>query len=155
MKLEQSFATFFIDEMLFGIRVKEVQEILRTMEVTRVPLAPKASNGLMNLRGNIVLAVNLRRLLGLPAANQKTCMNIVLKHEEEFYSLQVDSVGDVISTEEDDFEPVPETIPEEIRHLLQGAYKLKDRLLLVMDVKSVFEEKTLLGRERTNEVHVS
>lgn len=152
MMLEQSFATFYIDDLFLGIRVHEVQEILRPLKVTHVPLAPPACNGLINLRGNIVLAVSLRKLLGLPERVKNPGMNIVLRHQEEFYSLQVDAVGDVISAPEGEFEPTPETMPQEYRKLFRGAYKLESRLLLVLDIDRILDEKTLLGRDKLNEV---
>ncbi|MEI6687492.1 MAG: chemotaxis protein CheW, partial [Planctomycetota bacterium] len=96
MSKELSYATFTIDGKLFGILIEDVQEILRPLEVTEVPLASMAFNGLINLRGNIVLAVRMRQQLGLPTMEAKFCMNIILKLRDEFYSLQVDSVADVV-----------------------------------------------------------
>lgn len=152
MTADQSFATFYIDHYLFGIEVRQVQEILRPLKVTHVPLAPNACNGLINLRGNIVLAVPFRTLLGLPAREESQCMNIVMRHQDEFYSLQVDSVGDVITPDQEGFEAPPETMPQEYRKLLRGAYRLENRILMVLDLDIVLDEKTLLGREKLNEV---
>ena len=62
------FCTFYLDKLLFGVELKGVQEVIRTLEMTKVPLAPEVVSGLINLRGQIVTAVDLRRRLELEPA---------------------------------------------------------------------------------------
>ena len=152
MSLELSYATFVIDGKLFGILIQDVQEILRPLEVTKVPLASLAFNGLINLRGNIVLAINMRQLLGLPTLETSNCMNIVLKLQDEFYSLQVDSDADVVVVQQSDFEIPPETLPSETKRFISGTYKLDNKLLHILDIGQILEDKSLSHKEKQSEV---
>ncbi len=154
MSKELSYATFAIGGKLFGILIQDVQEILRPLEVTKVPLASLAFNGLINLRGNIVLAINMRQLLGFPLLETSNCMNIVLKLQDEFYSLQVDSVADVVVVHQADFEIPPETLPVETRRFISGTYKLENKLLHVLDIGQILEDKSLSIKEKQSEILV-
>ena len=136
--LDQSrqYSTFFVDSLFFGIQVLKVQEVLRYLEMTSVPLAPDVIEGLINLRGQIVTAVDMRRRLSLPKRKEgQTPMNMVVRSEEGAVSLLVDEIGDVIAVDADTFERVPDNVTSEARELLQGVYKQKDRLLLILDTK--------------------
>jgi purine-binding chemotaxis protein CheW len=122
-----------------------VQEVMRTLEMTPVPLAPHAVRGLINLRGQIVTAIDLRRRLGLPerAADQEP-MNVVMRTDDGAVSLLVDEIGDVIEVNEDAFEPPPDTLQGDARALIKGVYKLNGQLLLILDsVKTASSELTL------------
>jgi purine-binding chemotaxis protein CheW len=133
---EHKFCTFTLDGMLFGVEVLKVQEVIRFQEMTRVPLAPSVVRGLINLRGQIVTAIDLRRRLELherPA--DQPPMNVVIRTEDEAVSLLVDEIGDVREVDEDAFERPPETLRGIARELIRGAYKLQDRLLLVLDTE--------------------
>ena len=132
----RQYATFFVDGLFFGIDVLEVQEVLRYQEMTRVPLAPEVIEGLINLRGQIVTAIDMRRRLKLrPRTDGRTPMNTVVRTDEGAVSLLVDEIGDVIAVDADTFERAPDNVSPEARELLQGVYKQKDRLLLVLDTK--------------------
>ncbi len=126
--------TFFLDGLYFGVEVEQVQEVIRYQELTRVPLASPVVSGLINLRGQIVTAVDLRRLLELPdRPADKRPMNVVVRGDEGVVSLLVDEIGDVAEVDADSFEPPPETLRGQARELILGAYKLEDRLLLMLD----------------------
>ncbi len=130
----QQFCTFYVDDLYFGVDVLQVQEVIRSLEVTRVPLAPPAVHGLINLRGQIVTAIDLRTRLGLaPRPDGVEPMNVVVRTEDGAISLWVDEIGDVIQTDDDSFERTPETMPPAAKDLIRGVYKLSDRLLLVLD----------------------
>ncbi|MGO9210998.1 MAG: chemotaxis protein CheW [Terriglobales bacterium] len=131
---EQQFCTFFIERLLFGVEVEKVQEVIRHQGLTRVPLATELVGGLINLRGQIVTAVNLRRRLGLQDSPPgQLPMNVVVRTGEGVVSLLVDEINDVIEVEQKAFEPPPDTLDVAGRELIQGVYKLKDKLLLVLD----------------------
>jgi purine-binding chemotaxis protein CheW len=133
---ERQFSTFFLDGLLFGVEVCKVQEVIRYQEMTRVPLAPPVVRGLINLRGQIVTALDLRRRLNLKdRSSDRLPMNVVVRTGDEAVSLLVDEIGDVLEVEEGAFERPPETLQGEARELIRGAYKLKDRLLLVLDTE--------------------
>src|SRR5262249_26109126 len=120
----------------------QVQEVIRTQQMTRVPLAPKAVRGLINLRGQIVTAIDLRERLGLPPLGaDHDPMNVVVRTDDGAVSLLVDEIGDVLETDADEFEPVPETVTAFARELIRGVFKLPGRLLLIL------ETERLLGLE--------
>lgn len=132
----KQFATFMLDQYYFGVEVLTVQEVIRYQDMTRVPLAPAVVQGLINLRGQIVTAIDLRRRLELPVRTDgEQPMNVVVRTSDGVVSLLVDEIGDVVETSASDFEPAPDTISGAARELVTGVYKLKDRLLLALDVE--------------------
>jgi len=134
MNTTNQYCTFFLDDLFFGVEVQTVQEVIRSQEMTRVPLAPGVVRGLINLRGQIVTAIDLRRRLGLPdRPAERLPMNVVVRHDEGAVSLLVDEIGDVQEVREETFEKPPETLSGEARTLIQGAFKLDERLLLVLN----------------------
>jgi purine-binding chemotaxis protein CheW len=139
MAARRQFCTFFLDGMHFGVDVQKVQEVVPFQEMTRVPLAPPTVRGLLNLRGQIVTGIDLRRRLALPErACDEPPMNVVLRGEDSPVSFLVDSIGEVIEVAED-WEPPPETLQGPIRELIQGVYPLPDELLLVLDTAKTLD----------------
>lgn len=134
MARETQFCTFLVGGMLFGLDVACIQEVIRFQPLTVVPRMPGVIAGLINLRGQIVTAVDLRARLGLPPlpAGARP-LNVVVRTPEGAVSLLVDEIGDVIVVDDDNFERPPDTLDEAARALIQGAYKLKGCLLLVLD----------------------
>lgn len=140
------FSTFYLDGLYFGVEVLQVQEVIRYQKMTRVPLAPDAVEGLINLRGHIVTAIDLRRRVGLsPRAADDLPMNVVVRTDEGALSLLVDSIGDVVEVQDEQFEAVPETVKGRVADLVRGVYKLEGRLLLILDV----ERAVMVDDERT------
>lgn len=136
----RQYSTFYVGGLFFGIEVLRVQEVLRYLEMTRVPLAPEAIKGLINLRGQIVTAVDMRRQLGLPKrAEDELPMNLVVRSEDGAVSLLVDEIGDVLDVPADSYEPVPDNVPAEQREMIEGIYKLNGRLLLVLDAERALQ----------------
>ncbi len=132
------FATFQVDRLLFGVHVADVQEVLRPQTMTRVPLAPAVISGLINLRGQIVTAFDMRQRLKLAErAGGAAPMNIVVRADEEPLSLLVDEIGDVIDVAADAFERRPNNLDGAVKELIGGVYKLKDRLMLVLDINAM------------------
>ena len=126
--------TFYLDGHFFGVDAQSVQEVIRYQEMTRVPLTPECVDGLINLRGQIVTAIDMRKRLGLrerPA--DKLPMNVVVRSDEGAVSLLVDQIGDVIEVSSEDFETPPETLRGPTRELVHGAYELDGKLLLVLN----------------------
>ena len=138
MAQKQQLASCLVDGRLFGIDVAAVQEVMSGVELTPVPLAPPIVGGLLNLRGHIVTAIDVRRCLELAErpADQRP-VNLILRTDEECTSLLVDAVGDVLDVDENDFECPPETLRGRSRELIRGAYKLDGRLLLVLDIEEM------------------
>ena len=140
MSDDHKFCTFTLAGLLFGVEVAKVQEVIRHLNLTRVPLAPPIIHGLINLRGQIVTAIDLRCRLGMEARSaDRHPMNVVVRTDDEAVSLLVDEIGDVCVVDEDAFERPPETLNGVARDLIRGAYKLKDRLLLVLDTEKAVQ----------------
>ena len=138
MSDRQQFATFFLGDNYFGVEVDRVQEILRSQEMTPVPLSSPVVRGLINLRGQIVTAIDLRRRLGLPPRTEgQPLMNVVVRSSGGAVSLLVDDIGDVVETCAESFEPPPETLPLNVREMILGVHKLDDRLMHILDCTKV------------------
>jgi purine-binding chemotaxis protein CheW len=136
----RQYSTFFVDGLYFGVDVLDVQEVLRHQEMTPVPNAHAVITGLINLRGQIVTAFDMRRRLGVAGAlTERPPMNFVIRTEDGAVSLLVDEIGDVIEVRQEDFEPPPKTVSEIARDVIEGVYKLDGRLLLVLSTKRVLQ----------------
>lgn len=128
------YCTFWVDGLIFGVDVADVQEVLRWHDLTPVPRAPGCVTGLINLRGQIVTAIDLRERLGLPprAAGERP-MNVVMRSRDEVVSLLVDDIGDVIDTEGQALVPIPSNVPAQVSACLRGVLPRADAILLVLD----------------------
>jgi len=141
MRASQQFCTFFLDGHMFGTPVPKVQEVIQHQEMTRVPLAPEVVSGLINLRGQIVTAIDLRRRLGFGDRKDDALpVNVVVRTEDGPVSFLVDEIGDVIEVEEENFERAPETLQGPAGQLVRGVYKLANRLLVVLDTERAADE---------------
>ena len=134
MSAPQQLCTFQLDDLLFGVEVDRVEEVLPHRPLTPVPLAPPQIAGLINLRGQIVPAIDLRRCLGLaePAAGHEPG-NVVLRSRDGLLSLLVDHIGDVVAVDDLQIEPVPDSVEPAARRLLRGVCQLPGGLLLLLD----------------------
>lgn len=129
------FCTFYLDQLMFGVELQGVQEVIRELQMTPVPLAPSVVSGLMNLRGQLVTALDLRRRLELgPGKPHVKPMNVVVRSSDGAVSLLVDEIGDVVEVEETTFERPPETLQGKVRSMILGVHKLDKQLLHVLDI---------------------
>jgi len=134
------FCAFYLDKLLFGVELKSVQEVIHSLDITRVPLAPEVVSGLINLRGQIVTAIDLRRRLEMePSPSSTAAMNVVVRSEDGAVSLLVDEIGDVVEVEEDSFEPPPETLRGSVRAMILGVHKLDRGLMHVLNTEKACE----------------
>jgi purine-binding chemotaxis protein CheW len=141
MESEKQLCTFYVDDLFLGVDVIHVQEVILYQEMTRVLLAPGHISGLINLRGQIVTAIDLRKRLNMePRQADQLPMNVIVRDGENAVSLLVDKIGDVITVSDDTFEMPPATMRRDNRGLIQGAYKLPSQLLLVLDVLETIKE---------------
>ncbi len=139
MSSSTQYCTFYVNSHLFGVEVLEVQEVIRGLQVTEVPLAPSMIGGLINLRGQIVTVIDLRQRLQLPAQAEtiEDPMNVVVHSGDEITSLLVHDIGDVIDVDADQYEDVPCNLGYAASDLITGAYKLDGKLMLVLDIDRV------------------
>jgi purine-binding chemotaxis protein CheW len=136
----RQFCSFFLDDLRFGVDVRKVQEVVPYQEMTRVPLAPATVRGLLNLRGQIITGIDLRRRLELPErSSERLPMNVVLRGEDCPVSFLVDEIGEVIEVDADAGEPPPDTLRGRVRELIQRVYSLPDELLLVLDTAKTLD----------------
>ncbi|MFM7072784.1 MAG: chemotaxis protein CheW [Planctomycetota bacterium] len=136
----KQYCTFYIGRQYFGLDVLKVQEVVRHQPLTRVPLAPPTVRGLINLRGQIVTAIDAHRRLELPRDGELgEAVNVVVQGEDGAYSLQVDEIGDVLEVPLEQFEPPPVTLPLKRLDLILGVYKLDNRLLIILDPTRIVE----------------
>ena len=132
--MPRQLCTFYLNGLYLGVDVTRVQEVIRYQEMTRVPLAAPEIRGLINLRGQIVTAIELRARMGLPPRPEnRQPMNVVIRTSWGNVSLLVDEIGDVVEVDADHYERAPETLRGPTRDLIQGAYKLNGRLLLTLN----------------------
>lgn len=134
------YATFFIDNHFFGVEVENVQEVFAAQGMTSVPLAPPIIAGLINLRGEIVTTIDLRIRLGFmqrPAGAE--AMSVVIRTAEGPVNFLVDQIADVIEVQPGLFEPPPETIDSQLASVLDGVYKLEERLFLALNTAAVIQ----------------
>jgi purine-binding chemotaxis protein CheW len=126
--------SFSVEGLLLAIDVRKIQEVIRFQEMTRVPAAPPVIRGLINLRGQIVTALDLRRRLDLPPMpDDAHPMNVVIRTDDGAISLLVDDIGDVLELDAEEHQKPPENLPSAMRELVLGIHQLKDKLLLVLD----------------------
>ena len=136
----RQYCTFYLDQCVFRIELTRIQELLPSQEMTPVPLSSSVVRGLINLRGQIVTAIDMRRLLKLgDSKSDEPPMNVVLHDDGEAVSLLVDQIGDVVEVEDHYFEPPPETLQGSIRSLIQGTYKMRKQLMLVLDISKALD----------------
>ncbi len=141
----QQICTFFINKIYFGIDVLQIQEIIRSQQITHIPLAPPDICGLINLRGQIVTIIDLQRRLEMtktpPATINPTDepqgYKLILHTDSEIVGLLVDNIGDVLECTEENFEPPPATLKGKIRESLQATYKLEDEFLLILNTEKI------------------
>lgn len=153
-KKYRQFCTFQIAKRLYGIDVLRVQEVTRALPIADVPLAPKFVHGLINLRGQISTAISLRQLFLITDPEPEEKMNVVCRVGDVLVSFIVDSVGDVLELNLDDFESAPETVPENIRRFIEGVYKTSGALMSVVDVDKISEYFAKASKENGKEIRI-
>ncbi|MGQ3891285.1 chemotaxis protein CheW [Legionella sp. CNM-4043-24] len=140
MTTERKVCTFCVNDHYFGLDIAEVQEIIRYQEMTSVPLADETVSGLINLRGQIVTAIDMNVRLGfVRTLDAKQLINIVVRTEDSAVSLLVDAIGDVIDIPENSIEPAPDNVKGRLHKMLKEVCKLDDRLLLILDLEQVLK----------------
>jgi purine-binding chemotaxis protein CheW len=132
----RQFCTFYLNHLLFGVESQKIQEVVTHRELRPVPLAPRVVSGLMNLRGQVVVALELRRQLELPDRSPESKpVCLVVRTASGTVCLLADEVGNVVEVQEDTFEPSPETLSPRLRSVILGVHKLEHQLMHVLDTE--------------------
>lgn len=135
---QNQYVSFLVNEQLLGVPVNVVQEVLNPQSIAPTPRAKPEIAGLLNLRGQIVTAVDLRKRLGLdPRAADQPSMNVVVRLQDESYSLLVDEVGDVINVSSETMQPPPQTLDAHWKSLISGIFRLEERLFIILNVPAL------------------
>lgn len=133
--------TFTLASQMFGVPIQKVNDVLGPQKITRLPLAPSAVAGVMNLRGRIVTAIDVRRCLRQPDRTPEDgSMSVVVEQKGELFSLVIDNVGDVLSLSDESFEATPETLDPVWKDVSVGVHKLDGRILVVLDVGQLLQK---------------
>jgi len=141
---QRQVCTFALDSFLFGVEVEDVQEVIKNQPMTHVPMAPKEVCGLVNLRGQIMSVIDLRCRLELPKPDpDQTPILVIVKPGSQAVGLLVDRVEDVIYVDDQDRGMLPGTLQGIGRDLIRAAYKLPDRLMLLLDAAQVVDIETV------------
>lgn len=137
---KHQFVTMQIANQLIGISVLQVEDVLRPRSLTPIPLAPPEIAGVLNLRGRIVTALDLRVRLGLDAyKDYSACMSIVAGHKGQLYSFLIDSIGDVLTLPLKAFEKAPPNLETRWRDVASGVYRLDGKLMVVIDIERLLD----------------
>ena len=136
---QEQYCTFGLDSLMLGLPVVHVQEVIRHQQITGVPLSKRTVSGLMNLRGQIVSALDLRRRFAIDAPFPRQPMSLIVVVHGESIALLVDEIGDVITAEPADFEPVPETLGPPASELVRSVLRTPGGLLLLLDLDAAIQ----------------
>jgi purine-binding chemotaxis protein CheW len=132
------YVTVMIGGQLFGLPISRVQDVFMPDRVTRVPLSAPEIAGVLNLRGRIVTAIDMRRRLGLgPRTDDKPSMAVGIELKGESYGLLIDTVGEVMKLGEDTREPNPVNLDARLARVSAGVHRLDGQLMVILDVDYV------------------
>lgn len=137
--VSNDYLTFFLAGQMFGLSVLQVNDVLGPQKITRAPLSPAAVAGVMNLRGRIVTAIEMRRCLNLPPRETGAGMSIVIEHGGELFNLIIDSVGEVLPLDPARLEKVPATLDANWRAVAANIYKTERDLLVLLDIGQLLD----------------
>jgi purine-binding chemotaxis protein CheW len=153
METNQLICTFSVAEKHYGVVVDNVQEVLANHQITDIPLAPPGVLGLMNIRGRIVPAIALRKVLRLPGeSGEENTINIIINHRGEQVGLMVDRIGDIVSVEPKDIEAPPETLKRAPRKFMRGVFPVQGKLYLLLDLDTLLADE-LCNRSASRASH--
>ena len=134
----REFVTVYIADQLFGIPVELIHDVFQPEAITEVPLSGPEIGGVLNLRGKIVTAIDIRHRLGLDARdNSQRCMAVGVEKNGESYGVLIDRVGEVLRLADEAFERNPSNLDSRWRDFSNGIYRLEGELLVILDIELV------------------
>lgn len=136
--------TFSIGEEEFGVNILKVQEIIRTMDITKVPRAPAFVEGVINLRGKVIPIIDLRKRFGLfSKPEDKDTRIVVIEINNIIVGFVVDAVSEVLRIPASTVEPPPPVVAGVESDYINGVGKLKDRLLIMLDLDRILTSEDM------------
>jgi purine-binding chemotaxis protein CheW len=134
------YVTLLLGGQLFGLPIARVQDVFVPDRLTRVPLAQPEIAGVLNLRGRIVTAIDMRCRLGLPGRDDaRPPMAVGIDRKGESYGLLIDTVGEVLRLDDSAREPNPVNLDAKLAEISAGVHRLEGALMVVLDVDRVLE----------------
>jgi purine-binding chemotaxis protein CheW len=139
---EVEYVTFYVGDLLIGVDIQHVEEINRQVDVTPVPQAPPHVRGVINLRGEVVTVVDLRKVLDMGETEVNLCSRtVVVNSGNDEIGLLVDRVADVVLARTDHIDPPPANVKGVDGRFFKGVYKMENKLLIVLDVDEAIAVK--------------
>ncbi|AZZ36452.1 chemotaxis protein CheW [Bdellovibrio sp. qaytius] len=137
---QEQACTFYLEDRMYALDVQEVQEVTKSLPITPIPLAPSYVKGLINLRGQIAVSIDLREMFGLPKleVNEFT-NNIVCRTDGILMAFPVDRVGEVVENDYNLFECTPDTVEPKIAQFMKGVFKSPHDILSMLDIESILK----------------
>ena len=141
---------FYLGEEEYAVDILRIKEIKLMQEITNVPKAPSFVEGVINLRGDIVPIIDLKKKLSLGSAviNEETKI-IVVEIENKMVGMIVDEVSEVIEIEDTNMAPPPPIIAGIEGEYLKGVGRLKDKLLILLDITKILTTEEKLQLQHT------
>jgi purine-binding chemotaxis protein CheW len=137
------YVTVMIGGQLFGLPISRVQDVFMPDRVTRVPLSAPEIAGVLNLRGRIVTAIDMRRRLGLPPrTDDKPSMAVGIELKGESYGLLIDTVGEVMKLGDATRESNPVNLDSRLARVSGGVHRLDGQLMVILDVDHVLNNNS-------------
>lgn len=152
MSLQEQACTFYLEDRMYALDVQQVQEVTKSLPITPIPLAPSYVKGLINLRGQIAVSIDLREMFGLPKQENTELTNtIVCRTDGILMAFPVDRVGDVVENDYNNFENTPETVEPKIAQFMKGVFKSQHDILSMLDIESILKCLDLNGKALASE----
>ena len=133
--------TFRVGDQWFGVDVMDVQEVIGQLRIARVPLAAPGIAGFLNLRGQIVTAIDVHRRLEISRSTSESSMNVVVRDGDELFALVVDEVGDVVAVSSGTLDPAPASLGGAWARVCTGVVRMDQGLLAIVDVTRLLDEQ--------------
>lgn len=133
--IEHEYVTFYVNDILMGVNIQNVQEINRFMKFTDVPQSSDFVKGVINLRGQVITVLDIKVILNLEHSGlNANSRNLILNTNSETIGMLIDSVSDVVTASAADIDETPANVSEGNERFYQGIYKMPDELLVILDV---------------------
>lgn len=139
---EMQFATFYVGDLLLGVDIRFVQEINRQLDITPVPNAPRHVRGVINLRGEVATVIDLRTVLGLPAAEEsRDTRNLIVHSQGEAIGLWVDRISDILAVRPDQISDPPSNVDGVEGKFFLGVHTLESEICVLLDIEQVLTDR--------------
>lgn len=142
-RLETQLVVFKLGNEEYALGISGVREIIRSEKVTRIPESSERVEGIINVRGEVVVVIDLRKWFEIPVDSEEGTAIIIVEHQGSLVGLIVDSLSEVLRVTESDVVAPPKMLSEFVRELVTGVVKLENRLLILLNLRQLLACKEL------------